>query len=102
MDVQLLERSSQGIEPTVCGQALARRSIAIFDDLKASINELEGLSDPGAGELRIGCTEEMGAMLVPAVINLLLKRHPRMIVDVVLADPATLLERDLRGRRVVH
>jgi DNA-binding transcriptional LysR family regulator len=98
--VRLLDRGPQGIEPTLYGRALLKRSVSIFDDLKASINELESLADPGAGELRIGCTEAMGAALVPAIIGRLSRQYPRMAFEVFLADPATLLDRDLRGRRV--
>jgi DNA-binding transcriptional LysR family regulator len=98
--VRLLDRGPQGIEPTLYGRALLKRSVSIFDDLKASINELESLADPGAGELRIGCTEAMGTTLVPAIIGRLSQQYTRMAFEVFLADPATLLDRDLRGRRV--
>jgi DNA-binding transcriptional LysR family regulator len=97
--LRLLDRGPQGIEPTLYGRALLKRSVSIFDDLKASINELESLADPGAGELRIGCTEAMGAALVPAIIGRLSRQYPRMTFEVFLSDPATLLDH-LRGRRV--
>jgi DNA-binding transcriptional LysR family regulator len=98
--VRLLDRGPQGIEPTLYGRALLKRSVSIFDDLKTSINELETLADPGAGELRIGCTEATARTLVSAIIDRLSRQHPRMTFEVLLADPATLLGRDLRGRRV--
>src|SRR3954467_7928585 len=98
--VRLLDRGPQGVEPTLYGRALLKRSMAIFDDLKTSIGELESLADPGAGELRIGSTEAMSMTLVPAIIDRLSRQYPRMVFEVVLADPATLLDRDLRGRRV--
>jgi DNA-binding transcriptional LysR family regulator len=97
---RLLDRGPQGIEPTLYGRALLKRSVSIFDDLRVSINELESLADPGAGELRIGCTEAMGTTLVPTIIARLSRQYPRMAFEVILADPATLLDRDLRGRRV--
>jgi DNA-binding transcriptional LysR family regulator len=61
LGVTLLNRTSQGVEPTIYGSALARRSIAMFNDLRTSIGELEALADPSAGELRIGTTEPMAA-----------------------------------------
>src|SRR5258707_11337314 len=54
LGVRLLDRTSQGVEPTSHGLALLRRSEGIFNDLRASVSELEFLSDPTAGELRIG------------------------------------------------
>ena len=100
LGVRLLDRGPQGIEPTLYGRALLKRSLSIFDDLKTSINELESLADPGAGELRIGCTEATARTLVSAIIGRLSRQHPRMTFEVLLADPASLLGRDLRGRRV--
>jgi len=47
--VRLLDRTPRGIEPTLYGRALLKRSVAIFDDLRDSVREIEYLSDPTAG-----------------------------------------------------
>src|SRR5262249_8772515 len=88
------------IEPTLYGRALLRRSTAIFDDLRDSISEIEYLSDPAAGELRIGALEFAAAGLVPALIDSLAQEYPRVAFAVVQADSTTLKERDLRGRKI--
>src|SRR5689334_465312 len=59
--VRLLDRSRQGVAPTLYGRALLRRSVAIFNDLRSSMVELETLADPSVGELRIGSTEPLMA-----------------------------------------
>ncbi len=100
LGVRLLDRNPLGIEPTIYGQALLKRSVAIFDDLRASVSEIEFLADPTAGELRIGTTEAIGGGLLPALIDRLSRRYPRIAFEVVFGDPATLLDRELRGRRV--
>jgi len=100
LGVRLLDRLPQGVEPTLYGRALIKRSVAVFDDLRSSVNEIESLSDPLAGELRIGAYEGTSAGLLPVIVGRLGKSHPRISFDIVLADPATLKERDLRGRRV--
>jgi DNA-binding transcriptional LysR family regulator len=100
LGVRLLERGQRGVEPTSYGRALLRRSIAIFDDLRASVRELEFLADPTTGELRIGSTEAMGTSLVPMIIEQMSKAYPRIRFELVMADPVTLRERELRGRRV--
>jgi DNA-binding transcriptional LysR family regulator len=100
LGMPLLERTSQGVEPTIYGTALARRSIALFNDLRTSINELEALADPSAGELRIGTTEPMAAGLVSGIIGELLQHHPRVRLHVVLGDPPALQERELRDREI--
>src|SRR5262245_56567194 len=79
LGVQLLERGPRCVEPTVFGRALLKRSTAIFDDLRASVSELESLADPTAGELRIGGTESIGTSLVPAIIDRFSRRYPRVV-----------------------
>ena len=98
--VRLLDRGPHGVEPTLHGRALLKRSTAIFDDLRTSISELEFLSDPTAGELRIGCEENLATGLLPVLIDRLARRYPRLIFQMVIADPKTLMERDLKARTV--
>ena len=57
--VRLLDRSAQGIAPTMYGDALLKRSVAAFDELKQSRRDIEFLADPTVGEkLHIGCVED--------------------------------------------
>jgi DNA-binding transcriptional LysR family regulator len=100
LGVQLFDRSPQGVEPTPYGRALLKRSIAVFDDLRTSMEEIKFLADPTSGELRIGSTEPLLAGLGAAVMERLWRQHPRINFHVVQADSATLLARDLPDRRV--
>ena len=100
LGVKLLDRSSSGVEPTVYGRALLHGGVAAFDELAKGISRIRHLSDPGIGELRIGCTEAGAAAFVPAVINRLAASYPRIVFRVETADPMTLVERDLPQRRV--
>jgi DNA-binding transcriptional LysR family regulator len=98
--VRLLDRGPKGVEPTPHGRALLKRSVAIFDDLRTTADELEFLSDPAAGELRVGCEETLSTGLLPALIERLARKYPRLSFEMAIADPRTLCERDLRGRKV--
>jgi DNA-binding transcriptional LysR family regulator len=100
LGVRLFDRSPQGVEPTLYGRALIKRSVAIFDDLKSGVDEIKFLADPTAGELRIGSTEPLLAGLGFAVIDRLCRQYPRIVFDVVQADSTTLLNRDLPERRI--
>jgi DNA-binding transcriptional LysR family regulator len=100
LGVQLFDRSPQGVEPTPYGRALLKRSIAIFDDLRTSVEEIKFLADPASGELRMGSTEPLLAGLGAAVMERLWQQHPRINFRVVEADSATLLARELPDRRV--
>jgi DNA-binding transcriptional LysR family regulator len=69
LGVRLLDRNRQGIEPTPHGRALLRRGAAIFDELRLGVSELEFLSDPTAGEVRVATSEPIAAGLLPIVIG---------------------------------
>jgi DNA-binding transcriptional LysR family regulator len=96
----LFDRSPQGVEPTPFGRALIKCGVTVFDELRHGVRELQFLSDPTAGELRIGCTEAGATGFVPAVIERLSRQYPRITFHVVTADPATLTGRDLPDRNV--
>jgi DNA-binding transcriptional LysR family regulator len=98
--LRLLDRGTQGIEPTIYGRALLKCGVAVFDELRQGVKELEFLTDPTAGELRIGCTETMAAGFVSAVIDRMSRQHPRAVFHLVPADSITLMNRELRQRTV--
>lgn len=99
MGVQLLDRSPQGVEPTRYGRALLKRGSAAFDELKQSVQDIEHLSDPGAGELRIGSSPAQADGFVFAVLDRLSRQCPRAVVEVALGGVLELSE-DLRERRI--
>ena len=69
LGVRLFHRSRRGVELTDYGQSLRDSSIAVFDELKQSVARLEALSDPAAGEVRIGATSPLAGGLIPAAIS---------------------------------
>ncbi len=95
---RLFDRNRRGVEPTVYGQALLRRGRVILDELRHGANEIQSLADPDAGELRIGVGESLAASLVPAVVERLHRRHPRLTVKIESGDPPVLLDHFLRQR----
>jgi len=79
LGVRLLERSPWGVAPTQYGEAIIRRGVAVFDELRQGVKDIEFLADPTAGELRIGCPEAIAAGPVLALVNRLTRKHPRMV-----------------------
>lgn len=77
LGVRLFDRTPKGVVPTRYGQALLSRGHAAFDELRQGIRDIQFISDPGAGEVRIGCSESLLAFLV-LVIERLSSQHPRM------------------------
>ena len=98
--VRLLDRSPHGIEPTIYANVLLKRGHAVFDELKQGIKEIEFLTDPTAGEVRIACTEFLLAGFMPAVIDRLLRRHPQIAVRVVQLNTIKVEFRELEERNV--
>jgi DNA-binding transcriptional LysR family regulator len=98
--VPLLDRSPRGVEPTMYARALLKRGHVAFDELKQGIREIESLADPAAGEVRVGCPESLAAGFVPAVVERLSRRYPKISVQVALAQPGEQEFRELRERSV--
>jgi DNA-binding transcriptional LysR family regulator len=99
--VRLLDRGPRGIETTVYGSALIRRGLAVFDELRQAVSEIEFIANPTAGEVRIGCNESLSAALLPAVIERLSVQHPAVTVHLSpMSRPITLEIQQLRERNV--
>jgi DNA-binding transcriptional LysR family regulator len=90
LGVRLLDRSRRGVEPTPYGRALIKRGIAIFDEMRQGIEEIDFLSDPTSGEVRIGATDPINAAIVAPVIDRLSRQYPRMTFHVVAGVPGPL------------
>lgn len=96
----LLERSRLGVEPTHFGKALFKRSIALCNDLRSSVDELKSLADPAVGELRIGSTEPVMAGLLPAIVDRLSRQYPRLALHIIEGEPPELQDRHLRNHDI--
>ncbi len=98
--VRLLDRSTKGVAPTLYAHALLKRGHVVFDELRQGIRDIEFLANPTVGEVRVACGDTLAAGLLPAVIDRLSRRHPRIVVRMVQANAETLDFRELRERRV--
>jgi DNA-binding transcriptional LysR family regulator len=99
LGVRLVDRSRRGIVATPYGIALGKRGVAIFNDLRQGIQEIDFLSDPTKGEVRIGTTEPLAAAIVTPAIDRLSRKYPRMIFHFVAGDTWSLY-REVAERNV--
>src|SRR5262245_20012703 len=99
LGVRLLDRSPRGVAPTIYEDALLKRGHVVFDELRQGIRDIEFLTNPAAGEVRIGCPESL-APVASTIIDRLSRRHPAVVVHVATTQPATLEFRELRERKV--
>jgi DNA-binding transcriptional LysR family regulator len=78
--VRLFERSSKGVEPTRYGEALRRRALIVFDELKQSVDEIKLLADPTVGEVRIACPLGIAYSIVPPIFERFVSENPNVVV----------------------
>jgi DNA-binding transcriptional LysR family regulator len=100
LGVRLLDRSPKGVEPTRYGDALLKRTLVVFDELKQSIRDLESLADPTSGEIRIACPLALASTVIPPVFDQFVKKYPRVVLhfDEVTAASARRDFQQLRDR----
>ena len=85
--VRLLDRGPQGVVSTIYADALLKRGAVVFDELRQGVRDIEHLADPAAL-----------AGLLPAIIERLSRRHPKIVVHAEYAQHATTEFRELRER----
>lgn len=99
LGVRLLDRHRGGVEPTEYGRALIECGTIVFDDLRQGVKNIELLTDPAAGELRIGTTAFLAASFVAALVEGISRRYPRAVFHLVTGY-MDALHRELNDRKV--
>jgi DNA-binding transcriptional LysR family regulator len=84
--VSLLDRGPRGIVPTPHGRALIKRAITVFDELRLGVKDLEFLSDPTVGEVRIAAPMALATGFVATAIDKLTRQYPRVVCRLVIVE----------------
>ncbi|WP_426527568.1 LysR family transcriptional regulator substrate-binding protein [Bradyrhizobium sp. McL0615] len=80
-------------------RALLDRGLVAFDELKQGIEHVDFLANPTTGELRIGSTIAIATGFLPAVVDRMLRKYPRVIFHL-SAGEAAMTYRTLEERTV--
>lgn len=96
LGVQLFERLPRGVVPTWYGQILIRRAGAALAEMDAAHQEVMELLSGLRGRVDVGSVLTPSAGLVPAAVNLLKLRQPRVLVSITV-DTSKLLVQRLRA-----
>jgi DNA-binding transcriptional LysR family regulator len=97
--VRLFDRNPRGVEPTIYGRALLKRGRAAFDELRQGLRDIAFLSDPTAGELRIGCPASVVSSILSRAIEGFSRQYPRVVLHFdEVTSPSTEFP-SLRDRR---
>jgi DNA-binding transcriptional LysR family regulator len=101
LGASLLERSARGVALTESGRLLVERTRIVFDEISQGVSDIQCLSDPTQGIVKIGTTEPV-ASVVSEIINRLASKYERIRYDVMISDLDTLIgELRQRARDVV-
>jgi DNA-binding transcriptional LysR family regulator len=100
LGVRLFDRSISGVAPTHYGRALLKSGVAVFDEMRKGLQQIEFIRQPDAGELRIGSSIVTDAGLLPAVMERFAQDFPRAVVHVLPENIAVQQYENLRDRKV--
>jgi DNA-binding transcriptional LysR family regulator len=100
LGVKLFDRSISGVEPTHYGRALLKSGVAVFDEIRKGLQQIESIKQPDTGELRIGSSIVTDAGLLPATIERFSRDFPRAVVHVLPENIAVQQYDNLRDRKV--
>jgi molybdate transport repressor ModE-like protein len=79
LGVRLVDRSTQGVEPTMYADAILKRSATVFDELKQGVRDIQFLADPKSGAVAVGYTDMLEA-IVPTIVERFSEQYPRVVV----------------------
>lgn len=85
LDVPLFDRTPRGVEITMYGAALMRRGQAAFDELRLGIKDIEFLTNPEVGEVRVAGSISSAGFLAPVIERFSLQ-YPKVNLNVIEAS----------------
>ncbi|HEY1289696.1 MAG TPA: LysR family transcriptional regulator [Burkholderiales bacterium] len=97
--VRLLDRSSQGVAPTMYGHALLKRGVAALDELKQGLRDISYLADPKVGEVRVGWPESFTEVL-SGMVRAFCLEHPGIALRIDHLPAPTSALPELHARKL--
>jgi DNA-binding transcriptional LysR family regulator len=100
LGVRLFDRNSQGVELTAYGRVLLHCGNVVFDEMRQGLRQIQFLTNPDSGDLRIGFPEVEIAGIIPSITERFLRKFPRVNLQVFHANTSMLQFQELRSRNV--
>jgi DNA-binding transcriptional LysR family regulator len=97
--VRLLDRGRHGAEPTEYGRALLDGGTAMFDELRQAVKNIELLTDPTVGEIRVIAHDYLIVGAISAMVDRLRRKYPGISIHVRPTPLETPRYRALRERK---
>jgi DNA-binding transcriptional LysR family regulator len=100
LGVRLFDRNSRGVELTTYGRVLLNCGNVVFDEMRQGLRQIQFLTNPDSGDLRVGFPEVEIAGIIPAITESFLRKYPGVNLQVIHANTSMLQFQELRGRNV--
>jgi DNA-binding transcriptional LysR family regulator len=100
LGVRLLDRNSRGVELTAYGRVLLNCGNVVFDEMRQGLRQIQFLTNPDSGDLRVGFPEVEIAGIIPSIAERFLRKYPGVNLQVMHANTSMLQFQELRGRNV--
>ena len=97
MSGSLIAAAQESSRPTAV--ALLKSGVAVFDEMRKGLQQIESIKHPGVGEVRIGSSIVTDAGLLPAIIERFSQEFPRAVVHVLPENIAIQQYDSLRNRK---
>jgi len=100
---QLLERGPKGVVPTIYGAKFMERVAEIFDNLESGIRDIDFLSNPGSGLVRVGGDMSfISSGLMSKIISDVEGKFPNIRLEIIETTTRTAKPdyKELRDRQV--
>lgn len=95
---QLVDRLPRGVRLTAAGEVLFAHAQRILQAERAAEGELRDLAGLEAGRLSIGASTTVGSYYVPSLFGELHRAHPRLELELRIANTAVIQEAVLENR----
>ncbi|WP_186074970.1 LysR family transcriptional regulator [Burkholderia gladioli] len=96
LGLRVLHRSTHAMRPTEAGQLLYERARSLLAGMRGLQAELHKQRDEPGGLLRIDCPAPFGRLHLMPALAAFMRRHPAIVVELVLTDSMV----DLPGERL--
>src|SRR5215213_2995454 len=93
LDTKLLERDARSVRPTLAGETLLRGADAVLDQLRRLESDVRASAGQARPALRVGAFQTTASGLLPGAVADLRSRHPEVLIDLTILDPAPAVER---------
>ena len=89
LGVRLLNRTTRSVAPTEAGERMLARLRPLFDDLSATVDEVNEFRDRPAGHLRLTMPRPVASFVIAPLLARFAAQYPEIIVDISVSPALT-------------